>query len=103
MTLTAEIMNIPCRLKDSDFASTTDRLNYKTGHRDARHDACDIVQGYEASQQEHDKESLSVILWLLRRLPRTYENPPHIVGEVLRLSKLTGIDCVDVLNERMSK
>lgn len=36
MTLTAEIMNIPCRLKDSDFASTTDRLNYKTGHRDAR-------------------------------------------------------------------
>lgn len=41
--LLGAIMNLPARLKDSDFASSTDRLNYKTGHRDARHDACDLL------------------------------------------------------------
>lgn len=50
-------------------------------------------------QRTRDEETLSIILWLLRRLPRAYENPPHIVNEILRLSKLTGVDCSDVLNE----
>lgn len=55
------------------------------------------------TQLEHDKECLSIILWLLRRLPHCYGMPPHVTPEILRLSKLTGIDCADVLNERMEK
>lgn len=103
MTLSNQIMNLPCRYKDEEFGNAHLRLIYKEGHRDARHAAAELANAYEAAQLEHDKETLSIILWLLRRLPRAYENPPHIVGEVLRLSKLTGIDCTDVLNERITK
>lgn len=46
------IMNFPARLKDSDFATATDRLNYKTGHRDARHDACDLVAEFASGFRE---------------------------------------------------
>jgi hypothetical protein len=37
------IMNIPCRRADSDFPDAASRLLYKEGHRDARHDAADLV------------------------------------------------------------
>lgn len=52
-------------------------------------------------QQPDDADNLSVMLWLLRRLPRAYENPPHIVQAIQRLAKRTGIDVSDSFAERM--
>lgn len=43
LDLPGAIMNIPCRRKDSEFNKAADRLLYKEGHRDARHDAADLV------------------------------------------------------------
>lgn len=103
MKLSNQIMNLPCRREDYDFVNTKDRLLYKEGHRDARHDACDIIAEHESTQLEHDKETLSIILWLLRRLPRCYGLPPHVEPEILRLSGLTGINCAEELNERIVK
>ena len=100
MNLHNEIMNLPDNATMARLGTKDSVMLYKEGHRDARHAAAELANFYEAKQQEHDKETLSTILWRLRRLPRCYGNQPHIVGEVLRLSRLTGIDCADVLNER---
>lgn len=52
------------------------------------------------AQAGEDANNLSVMLWLLRRLPRAYANPPNVVGPILRLAKRTGTDISDCLAER---
>lgn len=41
--LMSNVMNIQCRLKDEDFSDRAERLTYKAGHRDARHDAVELI------------------------------------------------------------
>lgn len=43
LDLPSAIMNIPCRRADDTFLNEASRLLYKEGHRDARHDAADLV------------------------------------------------------------
>ena len=47
-----------------------------------------------------DEDNLSVMLWLLRRLPRCYDNPTHVVQAIERLAKRTGTDVSDSFSER---
>ncbi|WP_292041536.1 hypothetical protein [Massilia sp. UBA6681] len=43
LDLPGAIMNIRCRRADDTFLNEASRLLYKEGHRDARHDAADLV------------------------------------------------------------
>ena len=57
----------------------------------------------QSSQSEATTASagtLSVMLWLYRRLPRCYGRPPHIEVVVERLARHTGTDVADYLAER---
>lgn len=51
-------------------------------------------------QQPDDADNLSVMLWLLRRLPRAYGNPPFVEQAINRLAKRTGTDVADSFAER---
>lgn len=53
-----------------------------------------------AGAAAEDADTLNVMLWLLRRLPRAYENPPFVVQTVQRLAEGTGTDVSECLNER---
>lgn len=50
--LARDVMNIQCRRDDASFRDTESRLLYKEGHRDARHDAADLIEQARASQPE---------------------------------------------------
>jgi hypothetical protein len=54
----------------------------------------------QSAERAADAGTLSVMLWLLRRLPRAYENPPHVVQAIKRLAGRTGTDVAECLNER---
>jgi hypothetical protein len=41
-------------------------------------------------------EAVSVMLWLYRRLPRTYGRPPHVETPIIALAKAAGVDMEDV-------
>lgn len=45
-TLQSEIMNIPAKRPDDEFAEATWRICYKEGHRDARHAAAELVAAF---------------------------------------------------------
>lgn len=46
------------------------------------------------------KELYSTILWLYRRLPRAYSNPPHIDVVVRKLAQMVGEDAEEFIAER---
>lgn len=50
----SDVMNLQCRRKDDSFASAAERMLYKEGHRDARHDACDIIAAAKAPAAQAD-------------------------------------------------
>ena len=52
------------------------------------------------SQETLLKESYSTLLWLYRRLPRGYANPPHVDIVVRKLAKEIGTDCEEFIAER---
>lgn len=55
MSLHNEIMNIPVR-KDVDYSTFESKvIAYKTGHRDARHQAAEISVAYEQRIEELEK------------------------------------------------
>lgn len=49
------------------------------------------------------KEVYNTLLWLYRRLPQAYANPPHIDTMVKRVAKVVGEDPQEFLDERKPK
>lgn len=52
MSLRNAIMNIPCKYTRSCFPDEAHLLAYKEGHRDARHEAAEMVLGIEEINAE---------------------------------------------------
>lgn len=53
-TLQSEIMNIPAK-PDAEFSSPEERIFYKTGHRDARHAAVELVMEFASKLEGESK------------------------------------------------
>ena len=49
------------------------------------------------------KELYNTLLWLYRRLPSAYANPPHIDAMVKRVAKVVGENPQEFLDSRKSK
>lgn len=45
-------------------------------------------------------EVYSTLLWLYRRLPHIYANPPHVDVVLRKLAKEIGTDAEEFINER---
>lgn len=58
------------------------------------------LQELKASHEQTLKESYSALLWLYRRLPRSYESPPHIESAIKNLAKALGKDAQEFIDER---
>lgn len=50
--------------------------------------------------QSFHKELYSTILWLYRRLPKAYANPPHVDIVVLKLAQMLGENAGEIIAER---
>lgn len=64
--------------------------------RDSREAAKQRVQDGRALMNE----LYSTLLWLYRRLPQGYANPPHIDAVVRKLASVVGEDAEEFISER---
>lgn len=69
---------------------------YKAGRKEAATQR--ILQGRVLV-----KELYNTLLWLYRRLPQAYANPPHIDAMVKRVAKVIGENPQEFLDERKPK
>lgn len=65
-----------------------------------RAETAELRQAIFETQPVYLPDALNSLLWLYRRLPKGYGSVPHIDNTALALSRATGVDVGQFLNER---